>query len=79
MGAPDYHTMVRPYDITTDSKGRIIIRDPGAHGVHIFDFGKQKYKFISRWDTGKNQMVGPSPMRGRGCTGQHIRNRFRFR
>ncbi len=59
VGAPDYHTMVRPYDITTDSKGRIIISDPGAHGVHIFDFGKQKYKFISRWDTGKNQMVSP--------------------
>jgi DNA-binding beta-propeller fold protein YncE len=59
VGAPDYHTMVRPYDITTDSKGRIIITDPGAHGVHIFDFGKQKYRFFSRWDTEKNPMLSP--------------------
>jgi DNA-binding beta-propeller fold protein YncE len=59
VGAPDYHSMVRPYSITTDSKGRIIVTDPDAHGVHIFDFGKEKYKFLSRWDTGKDQMNFP--------------------
>jgi DNA-binding beta-propeller fold protein YncE len=59
IGAPDYRKMVRPYSITTDSKGRIIITDPDAHGVHIFDFAKEKYKFLSRWDTDKNQMVSP--------------------
>jgi sugar lactone lactonase YvrE len=58
-GAPDYHNMVRPYSITTDSKGRIIVTDPGAHGVHIFDFAKEKYRFLSRWDTDKNQLVSP--------------------
>jgi len=58
-GAPEYHNMVRPYSVTTDSKGRIIVTDPGAHGVHIFDFGKEKYKFLSRWDTDKNPMVAP--------------------
>ena len=37
--------MVRPYSVTTDSKGPVIVTDPGAHGVHIFDFAKEKYKF----------------------------------
>lgn len=58
-GEPDYHYMVRPYSITTDSKGRIIVTDPGAHGVHIFDFEKQKYKFLSRYDTEKNPLISP--------------------
>ncbi len=47
-GAPDYHGMVRPYSVVTDSHGRIIVTDPGAFGVHIFDFEQQKYKFLSR-------------------------------
>jgi DNA-binding beta-propeller fold protein YncE len=59
IGAPDYHGMVRPYSITTDSKGRIIITDPGARGVHIFDFAKEKYKFLSRRDTGKDPLLAP--------------------
>jgi len=58
-GAPEFHNMVRPYSITTDSKGRIIVTDPGAHGIHIFDFAKEKYKFLQRWDTDKNQLVSP--------------------
>ena len=33
--------------------------DPGAHGVHIFDFEKEKYKFLSRIDTGKNPLLSP--------------------
>jgi DNA-binding beta-propeller fold protein YncE len=59
IGAPDYHSMVRPYSVTTDSKGRIIVTDPGAHGVHIFDFAKEKYKFISRTDTDHNPLIQP--------------------
>jgi DNA-binding beta-propeller fold protein YncE len=59
IGAPDYKNMVRPYSIVTDSKGRIIITDPGAHGVHIFDFTKEKYKFLSRYDKDKNPLVSP--------------------
>ena len=58
-GAPDYRDMVRPYSITTDSKGRIIVTDPGAHGVHIFDFAKEKYKFLSRLDTARDSLVAP--------------------
>ncbi|MGB7846294.1 MAG: 6-bladed beta-propeller, partial [Candidatus Acidiferrum sp.] len=59
VGEPEFHKMVRPYSITTDSHGRIIVTDPGAHGVHIFDFGKQKYKFISRRDKDKDPLVTP--------------------
>lgn len=57
-GAPDYHFLVRPYGVVTDSRGRIIVSDPDAQGVHIFDFAKQKYKFISRND-GKDAFRAP--------------------
>jgi DNA-binding beta-propeller fold protein YncE len=56
-GEPDYHTMVRPYSVVTDSRGRIIVTDPGAQGVHIFDFAARKYKFLER--TGRNAMREP--------------------
>ena len=57
-GAPEYHAMVRPYSVTTDSRGRIIVTDPGLSGVHVFDFEKQKYKFLSRED-GKDALKSP--------------------
>lgn len=57
-GAPDYHEMVRPYSVATDSRGRMIVTDPGAAGVHIFDFEQRKYKFVER--TGKEfSMLSP--------------------
>jgi DNA-binding beta-propeller fold protein YncE len=59
IGSRDFRSMVRPYSIATDSKGRMIVTDPGAHGVHIFDFVKEKYKFLSRKDTDKNPLVSP--------------------
>lgn len=58
-GEPDFHYLVNPYSIVTDSRGRIIVTDPGAHGVHIFDFNQQKYKFLSRRDTDKNPLLMP--------------------
>lgn len=58
-GAPEYHYLVRPYSITVDSHGRIIVSDPGAEGVHIFDFNQHKYKFIQRAGTVKNPMKTP--------------------
>jgi sugar lactone lactonase YvrE len=58
-GAPDYHFLVRPYSVATDSRGRIIVTDPGAEGVHIFDFAERKYKFIQRADKSKNPMRTP--------------------
>jgi len=47
-GAPDFHALISPYEAVTDSRGRIIVTDPGAAGIHIFDFAEQKYKFIYR-------------------------------
>ena len=58
-GEPEFHRMVRPYSITTDSKGRLIVTDPGAFGVHIFDFEKEKYKFLSRRDKSKDELLSP--------------------
>ncbi len=49
-GAPDYRFLVRPYSVVTDSRGRILVTDPGAAGVHIFDFSQHKYKFVHRVD-----------------------------
>jgi len=46
-GAPRWHKLVRPYAVTSDSHGRLIISDPGALAVHIFDFQKQKYTSIA--------------------------------
>jgi len=47
-GEPEYHALIAPYSVVTDSQGRIIVTDPGAGGIHIFDFTQHKYKFISR-------------------------------
>ena len=47
-GEPDYHALINPYSVVTDSQGRIIVTDPGAAGIHIFDFTQHKYKFIAR-------------------------------
>jgi DNA-binding beta-propeller fold protein YncE len=57
-GPPDMHFLVRPYSIVTDSRGRIIVTDPGALGVHIFDFAQQKYKFLQRPE-GKEHFESP--------------------
>ena len=58
-GAPDYRFLVRPYSLVTDSRGRIIVTDLGASGVHIFDFAQRKYKFIDRKDKTKEAMTTP--------------------
>jgi sugar lactone lactonase YvrE len=38
--------IVRPYATAQDSVGRLLVADPGQHGVHIYDFEKHKYQFI---------------------------------
>jgi DNA-binding beta-propeller fold protein YncE len=56
-GAPEIHNLVRPYSIVADSRGRVIVTDPGIPAVHIFDFDRQKYKFIHR--AGKQDLLSP--------------------
>jgi len=46
-GEPEFHGLINPYSVVTDSRDRIIVTDPGAAGIHIFDFTQHKYKFIS--------------------------------
>jgi len=58
-GERDYKDMVRPYSVAVDSRGRLIITDPGMGGVHIFDPAQHKYKFIERKDKGKDAMLEP--------------------
>jgi len=47
-GEPSFHALINPYSVVTDSHGRMIVTDPAAHGIHIFDFTQHKYKFLSR-------------------------------
>lgn len=59
VGEPEVHALIRPFSVVTDSRGRIIITDPGAGGLHIFDVKEQKYKFLSRKDKTKEAMTTP--------------------
>lgn len=47
-GEPELHALISPYSIVADSHDRMIVTDPGAAGIHIFDFKQHKYKFIYR-------------------------------
>ena len=58
-GEPQFRVLVRPFAVVTDSRDRIIVTDPGAVGVHIFDFKEQKYKFITRKDRINDAMLSP--------------------
>ena len=58
-GAPDIHTLVRPYAVAIDSRGRMIVTDPGASGVHVFDLVQHKYKFIQRTGKSRDSMIRP--------------------
>jgi len=58
-GEPDHPHLVRPYSIAVDSRGRAIVSDPGANGIHIFDFEDHKYKFIERRNKEKDPMRTP--------------------
>jgi DNA-binding beta-propeller fold protein YncE len=59
VGEPDHPRLVRPYGVAVDSRGRAIVSDPGANGIHIFDFENHKYKFIQRRDKDRDPMRTP--------------------
>lgn len=58
-GEPDFRSLVRPYSVTEDSRGRLIVTDPGVAGVHIFDFAQRKYKLIQRMGKPRDSMLTP--------------------
>lgn len=39
--------LIRPFGLTEDSRGRLVIADPGQRVVHLLDLEKRDYKFIS--------------------------------
>jgi DNA-binding beta-propeller fold protein YncE len=59
IGPPDRHRMIRPYGVAINSRGTAIVTDPGAMGVHIFDFAQHKYKFVTRVDKDENSLRSP--------------------
>jgi DNA-binding beta-propeller fold protein YncE len=59
IGEPDHPQLLRPYSIAVDSRGRAVVTDPGANGIHIFDFENHKYKFIEHRDKGRESMRSP--------------------
>ena len=58
-GEAEYPNMKRPYGVAVDSKGRVIVTDPGLSGIHIFDPNQHKYKFVERKDKTKDNMLEP--------------------
>ncbi len=45
-GRAETPQLLRPYGVTQDSVGRLIVADPGQQVVHIFDFEERKYDSI---------------------------------
>ncbi len=42
----DKPEIVRPYATAEDSSGRLLVTDPGMHGIHVYDFERRKYQFF---------------------------------
>ncbi len=52
------NSMLQPAKVTTDSKQRIIVTDPFAAKVHIFDFVNRKYSYIASQEGSLRLPVG---------------------
>ena len=64
----DNPELLRPFAAAQDSLGRLLVADPGQHGVHFFDSEKRKYQFLK----GPRGRQMESPV-GVGCDDQdHI-------
>lgn len=49
--------LLRPFAVTQDSAGRVLVADPGQKGVHLYDLEKHKYQFLK--GPRGNLMVSP--------------------
>jgi DNA-binding beta-propeller fold protein YncE len=58
-GEPEYKSMVRPYGVAVDSRGRVIVTDPGIAGIHVFDPEQHKYKLLQRKEESRDSMLEP--------------------
>lgn len=46
-GPAETPRLLRPYGLTEDSEGRLLVADAGQRVVHIFDFERQKYDYLT--------------------------------
>jgi DNA-binding beta-propeller fold protein YncE len=54
FGENDKHNwLVQPVGVAVAADGRVYVTDPGAHGVHVFDFTKKEYEFLSQNNLGR--------------------------
>ena len=45
-GPPAVPQLGRPYGLTEDSRGRLIVADPGIRAVHILDFERRRHQML---------------------------------
>ncbi len=57
IGPPPVYTMVRPFGISTDPQGRILVVDTDKRLVHVFDYARHKYLYLS--GSSKERFVSP--------------------
>lgn len=57
VGPPPVYTMVRPFGISTDPQGRIIVADTEQRLVHVLDYARHKYLYLS--GSPRERMVSP--------------------
>ncbi len=51
------NNIIKPYGVTVDSEGRLIVVDTALKRIHIFDINNNKYRFIE--DAGRSLLVSP--------------------
>lgn len=57
VGAPPSYSMVRPFGISTDPQGRIIVVDTEQRMVHVLDYARHRYLHLA--GNAKERFVSP--------------------
>lgn len=57
VGAPPSYSMVRPFGISTDPQGRIIVVDTEQRMVHVLDYARHRYLHLA--GSSKERFVSP--------------------
>ncbi len=57
IGAPPRYTMVRPFGISTDPQGRIIVVDTEQRLVHVLDYARHRYLHLA--GSSRQRLVSP--------------------
>jgi len=57
VGPPPSYTMVRPFGISTDPQGRIIVVDTEQRLVHVLDYGRHRYLHLA--GSSRERFVSP--------------------